>query len=136
MDTDLLNHIDNARNFIDKTRRLHNPNKKEFLSDEKTYLSVSMTLFTVLNEIIEIGELVIDKEGFKIPLKYSEIFVTLKNENVISGYVGKILEKYCKYRNMIAHQYSHFDTEKIYEISENIDIVEKFIDEILDYYKS
>jgi uncharacterized protein YutE (UPF0331/DUF86 family) len=135
MDTRLLNHLETTRTYIEKTKRLHNPDKQEFIADEKTYLAISMTVFTIINEVIEIGELLIDKESLKIPLSYREIFITLRDTNIISTDIATTLESYIKYRNMIAHQYATFDREKIFEVAENTAVFEQFLQEILHYYQ-
>lgn len=135
MDIKLIENIELIKEFIEKTKRLHNHNKKEFLLDEKTHYSVSMTIFTIINQTIEVGEEIIDIKNFKVPLTYKEIFTILKKEKVISLEIGNKLENYVKDRNMIAHQYATFDLEKIYELAENIEIFEKFIEEILKYLK-
>lgn len=131
----LFANIDACKDFINKLKRLNNPNKKEFLSDEKINLSVSMTLFTILNTIIEIGEEIIDLENYRTPQNYREIFEILLNEKVISYEIASEMKNHMKDRNMIAHQYAFFDMVKIYELAQKHELFENFIDEILVWLK-
>lgn len=132
----LIANIEACKDFIKKTKRLNNPNKIEFINDEKTNLAVSMTLFSILNSIIEISEEIIDIEELRIPQSYQELFPILQQEKIISVNTSLKLKEYMKYRNMIAHQYAFFDIENIFEMAQNLQIFEKFIIEIENYLKS
>lgn len=47
------------------------------------YLAVSMSLFTILNALIEIGESLIDLKKLEFPQTYKKIFLILGKNNVI-----------------------------------------------------
>ena len=134
MNEKIIKNISIAKDYIEKTKKLHNPNKKEFLNNEATYLSVSMSIFTILNTFIEIGEELIDEEGFQIAMSYKEIFIILKNENIIPEELKDFLIEAIKNRNMIAHQYGVLDKENIYEIAQNVKKLEEFIEKITQFY--
>ena len=119
-----------------KTKRVHNSNKTEFLNDEKTSLSVSMSLFTILNICIEIGEEIISIKDLEIVQTYNEIFKVLRDNNLISKDIANKLSSFMEDRNMIAHQYSYFDIEKIYDLAEQLNIFGKIYDEANNYLKN
>ncbi|NQZ85242.1 MAG: DUF86 domain-containing protein [Nanoarchaeales archaeon] len=133
MNEKILKNITVAKEYIEKVKRLNNPNKKEFLQSEATYLSVSMALFIILNSFIEIGEEIIEIKQLQIAMSYREIFTILGNETIIEDKTSKFLIDAAKARNMIAHQYGTFDKTKIYELAQRIPELEQFIKEIIEY---
>ncbi|MCH8519937.1 MAG: DUF86 domain-containing protein [Nanoarchaeota archaeon] len=105
-------------------------NSDEFTSKTHDNLAISMSLFTILNACIEIGEELISIKNLEIPMSYKEIFTILHKNNILSQDTSTKMSNYMYYRNMIAHQYDEFDLSKIYYVFENKEIFIEFIEEI------
>ncbi len=93
-------------------------NLNDFEQRFNDYLSVSMSLFTILNSCIEIGEVIIDLKKLKIPSTYREIFTILGMNKIISQELAENLPMYMRQRNMIAHQYDEIKIDEIYDLYE------------------
>ena len=105
-------------------------NLNDFENRFNDYLSVSMSLFTILNASIEIGEALIDKNELEFPTSYRKVFEILGKNNIISKNLAKDLASFMYERNMIAHQYDDINIEDIYNLLNKREVFEKFISEI------
>jgi uncharacterized protein YutE (UPF0331/DUF86 family) len=135
MNSKLIHALEEAQEFISETESIVIQDKLSFLSQKEKIYATSMTLFTVLNSIIEIGEEIITLEGFKSPQSYRNVFEILEEKNLISTGLSNFLKQSMKSRNMIAHQYGSFNKEEVYELSQNLDKFKEFVEVIKKYYK-
>ena len=103
---------------------------EEFESQFNDYLAISMSLFTILNACIEIGESIIDIKKLEFPQSYRYIFTILQNNSILSKEVAQKLSICMKERNMIAHQYDEVDTKAIYNLYKDREIFNSFLEEI------
>ena len=108
---------------------------EDFNSKTHDNLAISMSLFTILNACIEIGEELITIKKLEVPMSYREIFSILSKHNILSKETSQKISNYMYYRNMIAHQYDEIDITKIYYVFENKDFFKTFILEIKDILK-
>lgn len=102
----------------------------EFKSKTHDNLAISMSLFTILNATIEIGEELISLKNLNIPLSYREIFTILSKSEVLPEEICSKMSKNMYYRNMIAHQYDEIDLSKIYTLFINRREFEDYIKEV------
>ena len=100
----------------------------------KDSLAVSMSCFTILNAVIEIGESLITIKDLEFPSTYKEIFSILGKNKILSKKLSLELEKYMYLRNMLAHQYDDMEYDKIYDLYVNREIFRKFIVESKIYF--
>lgn len=107
---------------------------EEFESEFNDYLAISMSLFTILNACIEIGESIIDLKRLEFPQSYRYIFTILQKNSILSKELAQSLSSCMRERNMIAHQYDEIDTKAIYELYRNREIFNKFLLEIKPYF--
>lgn len=119
-----LNNLDNF-NF---------KNLDDFKERFNDYLAISMSLFTILNATIEIGESLINLKRLDFPQSYKKIFIILGENKLISKDMAKKISLYMRERNMIAHQYDEVNIEDIYKLYLKRDIFRKFIDETKLYF--
>lgn len=103
---------------------------KEFESNFNDYLAISMSLFTILNACIEVGESLIEFKKLEFPQSYRYIFIILERNNILSKEVAQELSNSMKERNMIAHQYDEVDTQAIYNLYNKRNIFKLFLHEI------
>lgn len=109
-------------------------NFEDFENNFNDYLAVSMSLFTVLNACIEIGESLVDLKKLEFPQTYKKIFHILGKNKIISKELANDLSNYMRERNMIAHQYDEINIEDIYDLFLKKDIFQKFINETKIYF--
>jgi uncharacterized protein YutE (UPF0331/DUF86 family) len=104
--------------------------KEDLEKNFNDYLAISMSLFTILNSIIEIGEELIDHFDLDFPETYRKIFEILGNNGIISKDLSRFLSFSMKHRNMIAHQYENIDIGEIFELYSNRKIFNEFLNEV------
>ena len=113
MDINQINkNIENIEKYLKHLDSFDFKNEKDFENRFNDYLAVSMSLFSILNSCIEIGESLIDLKKLEFPTTYRKIFVILAKEKLISKSVAEKLSDYMHERNMIAHQYDEVKKEK------------------------
>lgn len=77
------------------------------------YLEVSLEC------VLDIGEMVISKEGFRKPETYKEVIEILGEEGILpEGFAERFAEA-AKFRNILVHMYAEVDVEMVYEILQN-----------------
>lgn len=134
-----INKINENYNTIEKylkiLEQIKFKNYEEFKSKTIDYLASSMSLFTILNASIEIGEILIEKKELDFPKTYKEIFQILGENNVIEKKLAKKLENFMYQRNMLAHQYEKINPKKIYELLNEKEIFKTFIKETKIHFK-
>jgi len=77
------------------------------------YLEVSLEC------VLDIGEMVISKEGFRKPETYKEIIEILGEEGILpKGFAERFAEA-AKFRNILVHMYAEVDVETVYKVLQN-----------------
>ncbi len=85
---------------------------------------------------IDIGEMIISAKGWDNPLFYSDVFVILEKEKVISKRLSKNFVAIAKFRNILVHDYVEINLNKMYNYLQNdLDDFKKFILAIAKFLK-
>ena len=101
---------------------------KEDLNRKEFYYSASMIAFSVINRMIDLGELVVNGKKLGVPTSYKDIFTLLQKAEYITGNTSKQLGKLVYYRNMLAHEYQEYGAKEVYSILEELSVVESFVE--------
>ena len=81
--------------------------------------------------IIDLGNFIIETNGWEIPSTYSEIFRILSNHNWLKREEGTELEKLAKFRNVLVHLYWKIDWKRVYKVLRKSDrIIERFLKKV------
>ncbi|MFW5705212.1 MAG: type VII toxin-antitoxin system HepT family RNase toxin [Nanoarchaeota archaeon] len=110
-------------------------NEKEYKNNQDKYYGSSMILFTNLNEAIEIGEELIVHFDLEPPTRYADIFSILEEAKIISEKTGEFLTKHMHTRNMLAHQYGKIDPKKVWQLFQEKEYFQTFINEVKNIIK-
>lgn len=130
--------MENKNNFLEifknfdkhiKYLQKKNINDLEQLRDsEDLYLAVSMSVFTLINNLIELGDEIIREEELEFPRKYREIATILFENSIIGKKNEEIFIKLIKIRNNIAHEYDvNIKFEDIFFVIENLNFFKEII---------
>lgn len=60
---------------------------------------------------IDIANILIAENGWKLPSSYKESFSIISGKNVISEELGKTMMKMCGFRNIAVHDYQQITSE-------------------------
>ena len=82
---------------------------KIVIGSSKYYLQVSIEC------CLDVANHVIASEKFRAPKDYSDSFMVLQEERLISSKLGKQLRQMAKFRNRLVHLYGEVDDAYVYE---------------------
>lgn len=86
--------------------------------------------------VIEIGEMIIAKEGFKKPETYREVIEILGKEGVLQKAFAKKLAPSAGFRNILIHRYGEIKTDELYShLQKDIKDFDTFARQISKYLK-
>jgi uncharacterized protein YutE (UPF0331/DUF86 family) len=84
--------------------------------------------------VIEIGEMIIAKEGFKKPETYREVIEILGMEGVLQRAFAKRLAPSAGFRNILIHRYGEIDIHELYShLQKDIKDFDTFARQIAKY---
>lgn len=122
--------------YMAELKELAKLSREEFM-DKRTAASVESFLRRSLEAIFDIGRHILAKSGgVNMANEYKSIAQGLEKYGIISSKLKEQLIKMAGYRNRMVHLYYQISDEELYEIiSDNLDDIEKFQEEILAYLK-
>ena len=122
--------------YMVELKALAKLSREEFM-DKRTAASVESFLRRSLEAIFDIGRHILAKSGgVNMAHEYKSIAQGLEKYAIISSKLKEQLIKTAGYRNRMVHLYYQISDEELYEIiSDNLDDIEKFQEEILAYLK-
>lgn len=111
----------------------HTPLSEEVLRSEKDkqYI-VSFLIEQIVNESINLGNHIISSKNLEIPSTSKEVFDILAENKLISEPVAEKMKDVVALRNVIAHRYMTLSLEELAETANNIAVVKKFTDMVLN----
>lgn len=119
MKNEILNKLERLQGYV----RILNTYKKCSIQDinEDFTLSgaIERYLEVSLECVLDIGEMVISKGGFRKPETYKEIIEILGEEGILPDEFAERFAEAAKLRNILVHMYVEIDIEMIYEILQN-----------------
>lgn len=128
---EFLEVFQNIKKHLDYIEEQKIKKVQDLEKSQDKYLAVSMSVFCVLNNLIELGEKYIEFSKFPYPTKYREIAKILKDKKVITYEEFKIFDKLILNRNNIAHEYDVSITpQDLVWCIENLAFIKKFMSNI------
>lgn len=119
MKNEILNKLERLQGYV----RILNTYKKCSIQDinEDFTLSgaIERYLEVSLECVLDIGEMVISKGGFRKPETYKEIIEILGEEGILPEEFAERFAEAAKFRNILVHMYAEIDVEMVYEILQN-----------------
>ena len=111
--------------------------KEDFRAEEAEYerlQAVKHSLFEIAEACIDIASHIIAAEGFTRPDTYSEMFVELAENNLISDSLGKRLSQMARFRNLLVHHYHEVEKEELVEIlDQGLPDVKNYVKDVYSY---
>jgi uncharacterized protein YutE (UPF0331/DUF86 family) len=111
---------------------------EDFISDDIKYAAAERILQTAIESCINVGNRLISLLQFEQPVQtpesYADIFIIMRNLNIIDSEFSEQLVKMAKFRNRLVHLYWNIDPEETYRIlHENIDDLKTFQNNVVDF---
>ena len=116
---------------ISKTPRETFLKDKILIGSAKYYLQVSIEC------CLDVANHIIASEKLRAPRDYSDSFLVIQEEGLISSELGDKLRQMAKFKNRLVHPYGEIDNTNVYEyIKGDLKDIEEFKAIIIDRYKT
>ncbi len=119
MKNEVLNKLEKLQEYV----KILNSYKKSSIQDinedftlrgaVERYLEVSLEC------VLDIGEMVISKEGFRKPETYKEVIVILGEAGIFPIEFAERFAEAAKFRNILVHMYAEVDVGMVYDVLQN-----------------
>ena len=108
--------IEQCKKVIDRTKE---KGLAHYLKDQDTRLLTERALHLAIEASFDIANHIIASKGYRRPASYSDIFVILREEQVISENLSERLVNMARFRHRLVHLYTTLDNEIVFSILEN-----------------
>ncbi len=128
----LLNRrIMEIKRAVGELKSIASGGEENFLSNPTGIDAAKYKLVVAIEAALSICNHIAARLEKKIPESYSDCFIILGEEGVLSRDLSKRLARMAKFRNMLVHIYWEIDNAKIYEIIHNdLKDLEEFTGEV------
>ena len=109
----------------------------QYSGDWKTQRIVERTLQMMIETCVDIAGHIISDKGYRIPKSYSDTFLVLMENDILSDRLFSSVEKMAKFRNIVVHHYDKVDAEIVVGIlKKDLKDLTGFRDAIVSFIKS
>ncbi len=87
-----------------------------------------------IESAIDIGEIIISREGFERPEMYRSVFLILGKNRIIPGEFAEEFAQAAGFRNILVHMYEEVDLDILYTfLTERLDDFDEFARYVAEY---
>ena len=117
MAPDILARIAKLENVLKKLERLRQRNipEENFLKDDDLQDIVERNLEVAVEALIDIGNYIIGKKGYRKPENAADTFQVLAEERVLDKEFSRKLQGWVGLRNIIVHMYADVNISLLYK---------------------
>ena len=109
----------------------------QYTGDWKIQRIIERTLQMMIETCVDIAGHIISEKGFRIPKSYSDAFLVLKENNILSDELYSSAKKMAKFRNVVVHHYDKVNADIVVSIlRKNLDDFLSYRDAIISFLKS
>jgi uncharacterized protein YutE (UPF0331/DUF86 family) len=116
-----------VKRHLQRILEKRNTNVQSFLHDIDRQESILFNLQMAVQLCIDIAAHIISEEGFGVPGSTSEMFYLLEENGYLDGRLTEKMVKAVGLRNLIVHEYTRIELEKIFEVAQ------RDIDDLTEY---
>jgi uncharacterized protein YutE (UPF0331/DUF86 family) len=111
--------------------------KETFLIDKILIGSAKYYLQVSIECCLDVANHIIASEKLRAPRDYSDSFLVIQEEGLISSELGDKLRQMAKFRNRLVHLYGEIDNTNVYEyIKGDLKDIKEFKSIIINRYKT
>lgn len=120
--------------YIDRLRELRQTDFEEYLENDLIHRTVERLLQISIQACLDVGRYLIAKEGFRFPEENRQVFLVLREQDVITQDLLVELEDMAGFRNILVHEYAEIEQRQVYDnLKDNLDDFERFGQAIMEY---
>lgn len=135
LDKELINlRIDVIERNLTEINEITSEGYDSFKVSYRDELAAKQALLESIEACIDISNHIIATQGFRRPNDYKDIFLIMREQDILNKTLSLKLQEMAKFRNVLVHRYINLETERIFNLMENeIDDFKEFIKQILNY---
>ena len=99
----------------------------QYSGDWKVQRIIERTLQMMIETCVDIAGHIISDKGFRIPKSYSDTFLVLRENDILSDELFSSVEKMAKFRNIVVHHYDKVDAKIV------VGILKKDVKDFMGY---
>ena len=98
--------------------------------------AVERYLQLAIETVIEIGEMIISKEGFKKPETYREVIEILGKEGVLDSRFARKFAPAAGFRNILVHRYTEIEIDEVFgHLQKDVNDFSTFAKQVSSYLR-
>jgi len=123
--------------YVGILRKISKTPKETFLNDKILIGSAKYYLQVSIECCLDVANHIIASEKFRAPRDYSDSFMVIQEEGLISSGLGDRLRQMTKFRNRLVHLYGEIDNAYVYGyIKRDLKDLEEFKSIIIKRFKT
>ena len=119
MKNEILSKLERLQEYVRILNSYRKYSAQEIKKDFTLRGAVERYLEIALECVLDIGEMIISREGFRKPETYREVIEILGEKGILPEKLAKKFAEAAKFRNLLVHMYAEVDVEIVYEILQN-----------------
>jgi uncharacterized protein YutE (UPF0331/DUF86 family) len=138
MDERIKEHLKRLNRYYLQLVEIRRISREDFIGDDIHRAAAERVLQTAIESCLNIGNRLLSLLQFEQPVRtpesYADIFIEMRNLNIIDSEFADKLVEMARFRNRLVHLYWDLDPETTYRIlQENIEDLKKFQDVVVDF---
>jgi len=136
MKNEIYGKLADLKKYVELLERYSSHTKKELKNDLTLRGAVERYMQVALEIVIEIGDMIIAKEGFRKPERYREVIEILGENNILPKAFARLFAPAAGFRNILVHRYGDIDLDILYKhLKNNTKDFDTFARHIAKYLK-
>ena len=136
-ETLILRKLSELDEYYQQAKEYSAVNVEKYAGDWKIQRIIERTLQMMIETCVDVAGHIISERGFRIPKSYSDAFLVLKENNILSGEIYASANKMAKFRNVVVNHYDKVDAEIVVAIlRKNLDDFIRYRDAIIRFLNS
>jgi len=116
---EIYSKLEDLKRYVRFLKSYQSHAKEELRENYTLRGAVERYLHLALECTIDIGEMIISKEGLRKPESYREVIEILGKENILPKEFAERFAPAMGFRNILVHRYAEIDLNELYEHLQN-----------------
>jgi len=116
---EIYSKLEVLRKYVQFLKGYQSHRKEELRENHTLRGAVERYLQLALECVLDIGEMIISKEGFRKPERYREVIETLGEEGILPRDFVERFAPSMGFRNILVHRYAEVDLDELYQHLQN-----------------
>jgi len=112
---EIYSKLEDLKKYVQFLRSYQSHRKEELRENYTLRGAVERYLQLALECTLDIGEMIISKEGFRKPETYREVIEILGEEGILPREFAKRFAPSMGFRNILVHRYAEVDLDELYQ---------------------